>query len=66
MFSLSDGGSGGATGGGTRIGSGVAGAKDTIPRDRTSMLGVWNCGEYSGKAGTSGKSGEPTAEMGGM
>ena len=66
MFSLSDGGSGEVTGGGTRIGSGVAGAKDTVPRDRTSILGVWNSGEYLGEARTSGRSGEPTAEIGGI
>ena len=33
MFSASDEGSGEATGGGSRIGSGVVGAKDTVPRD---------------------------------
>ena len=65
MFSLLDGGSGEVMGGGTRIGSGVVGAEDTNPRDRTSILGVWNSGEYSGEAGTSGRSGEPTAEIGG-
>ena len=66
MFSASDGGRGEAIGGGTGIGSRVTGAEDTIPRDQTSMLGVWNSGEYLGEVGTSGKSGEPTAEMGGM
>ena len=65
MFSLSDGGSGEATGGGTGIGSGVTGAEDMSPRDQTSILGVWNSGEYLGEAGTSGRSGEPMAEMGG-
>ena len=55
MFLLSDGGSREVMGGGTGIGSGVAGAKDTVPRDRTSMLGVWNSREYSGEAGTSGR-----------
>ena len=40
MFSASDGGSGEAAGGGTGIGSGVVGAEDTVPRDRTSILGV--------------------------
>ena len=40
MLSLSDGGSEKATGGGTGTGSGVAGAEDTVSRDRTSILGV--------------------------
>ena len=66
IFSASDGGSGKAIGGGTRMASGVEGAEETVPRDRTSILGVWNSGEYSGEAGTSGRSGEPTAEMGGL
>ena len=66
IFSASDGGRGEATGGGTGMGSGVIGAKDTIPRDQTSILGVWNSGEYLGEAGTSGRSGEPTAEIGGL
>ena len=66
MFLLSDGGSGEAEGGGTGIGSGVAGAKDTVPRDRTSILGVRNSGEYSGEVGTAGRAGEPTAEIGGL
>ena len=65
IFLLSDGGSGEAAGGGTGIGSGVAGAEDTNPRDRTSILGVWNSREYLGEAGTSGRSGEPTAEING-
>ena len=66
MFSVSDEGSGEMTGGGTRIGSGVAGAEETLPRDQTSILGVWNSGEYLGEAGTSGRSGEPMAKMGGL
>ena len=66
IFSASDGGRGEATGGGTGIGSGVIGAKETVLRERTSILGVWNSGEYSGEAGTLGKSGEPTAEIGGL
>ena len=66
MFSASDGRRGAVAGGGTRIGSGVVGAKETIPRDQTFILGVWNSGEYSGEAGTSGRSGEPTTEIGGM
>ena len=40
ISSASDGGSGEAAGGGTGIGSGVAGAEDTVPRDQTSILGV--------------------------
>ena len=64
MFSASDGGSGEVTGGGTGIGSGVAGAEDTVPRDQTFILGVWTSGEYLGEPGTSGRSGEPTTEMG--
>ena len=66
IFSASDGGSGEAAAGGTRIGSGVVGAEDTIPRDQTSILGVWNSGEYLGEAGTPGRLGEPTAEIGGL
>ena len=65
MFSLSEGGRGEAIGGGTGIGSRVVGAEDTVPRDQISILGVWNSGEYFGEAGTSGRAGEPTAEMGG-
>ena len=65
-FSASDDGRGEATGGRTRIGSGVEGAKETEPRDRTSILGVWNSGEYSGEAGTAGRAGELTAEIGGL
>ena len=48
MFSASDGGSGEVAGGGTGMGSGVAGAKDTVPRDQTSMLGVWNSRVFRG------------------
>ena len=66
IFSASDGGSGEAAGGGTGIASGVDGAEETAPRDQTSILGVWNSGEYSGEAGTSGRSGEPTTEIGGL
>ena len=66
IFSASDEGSGEATGGGTRVASGVEGAEETVPRDQTSILGVWNSGEYLGEAGTSGRSGEPTAEIGGL
>ena len=55
IFSASDGGSGEATGAGTGIGSRVAGAKETVPRDQTSILGVWNSGEYLGEVGTSGR-----------
>ena len=55
MFSASDGGRGEATGGGTGIASGVEGAEETELRDRTSILGVWNSGEYSGEAGTAGR-----------
>ena len=65
IFSASDGGSE-VTGGGTGIASGVEGAEETLPRDQTSILGVWNSGEYLGEAGTSGRSGEPTAEIGGL
>ena len=61
IFSASDDGRGEATGGGTGIASGVEGAEETEPRDRTSILGVWNSGEYSGEAGTAGRAGEPTA-----
>ena len=64
IFSASDGGRGEATGGETGMASGVEGANDTVPRDQTSILGVWNSGEYSGEAGTLGRSGEPAAEMG--
>ena len=66
IFSASDEGRGEATGGGTGIASGVEGAKETVPRDGTSILGVWNSREYSGEVGTSGRSGEPTAEIGGL
>ena len=66
IYSASEEGRGEATGGGTGIGSGVDGAEETEPRDRTSILGVWNSGEYSGEAGTAGRAGEPTAEIGGM
>ena len=66
MFSASDEGRGEVTGGGTGIGSGVEGAKETEPRDQTSILGVWNSREYSGEAGTAGRAGEPTAEIGGL
>ena len=65
MYSASDGGRGEAIGGETGIGSGVAGADEINPRDQTSILGVWNSREYSGEAGTSGRAGEPIAEMGG-
>ena len=66
IFSASDEGRGEATGGGIGIGSGVKGAEETVPREWTSMLGVWNYGEYLGEAGTAGKAGEPTAEIGGL
>ena len=66
IFSASEGGSGEPTGGGIRRASGVDGAEETVPRDQNSILGVWNSGEYSGEAGTSGRSGEPTAEIGGL
>ena len=66
IFSASEEGRGEATGGGMGIGSGVEGAEETVPRERTSILGVWNSGEYSGEAGTAGRSGEPTAEIGGL
>ena len=66
IFSTSDDGRGEATGGGIGVGSGVEGAEETEPRDQTSILGVWNSGEYSGEAGTTGRLGEPTAEMGGL
>ena len=66
IFSASDDGKGEATGGGTGIASGVEGAEETEPRDRTSILGVWTSGEYSGEAGTAGRVGEPTAEIGGL
>ena len=66
IFSASEEGRGEATGGGTGIGSGVEGAEETEPRDQTSILGVWNSREYSGEAGTAGRAGEPTAEIGGM
>ena len=52
IFSASDEGRGEATGGGIGIGSGVEGAEETVPREWTSILGVWNSGEYSGEAGT--------------
>ena len=65
MFSASDDGRGEATGGGTIIGSGVEGAEETEPRDLTSILGVWNSGEYSGEVGIAGRAGEPTVEIGG-
>ena len=48
IFSTSDGGRGEATGGGTGIGLGVEGAEETVLREQTSILGVWNSGEYSG------------------
>ena len=51
MFSTLDGGRGEAIGGGTGIGSGVAGAEDTVPRDQTSILRVWNSREYLGRQG---------------
>ena len=66
IFSASDDGRGEATGGGTGTASGVDGAEEMEPRDRTSILGVWNSGEYSGEPGTAGKAGEPTAEIGGL
>ena len=66
IFSASDDGKGKATGGGTGTGSGVEGAEETVPRDLTSILGLWNSGEYSGEAGTAGRAGELTAEMGGL
>ena len=66
IFSASDEGRGEATGGGIGIGSGVDGAEETVPRERTSILGVWNSREYSGEAGIAGKAGEPTAEIGGL
>ena len=66
MFLASEGGSGEPTGGGIGRASGVKGAEETVPRDQTSILKVWNSGEYSGEVGTSGRSGEPTAEIGGL
>ena len=66
IFSASDDRRGEVTGGGTGVGSGVDGAEETEPIDRTSILGVWNSGEYSGEAGAAGKLGEPTAEIGGL
>ena len=66
IFSASEEGRGEVTGGGTGIDSGVKGAEETEPRDRTSILGVWNSGEYSGEVGIAGRAGEPTAEIGGL
>ena len=66
IFSASEEGRGEATGGGIGIGSGVEGAEEMVLRERTSMLGVWNSGEYSGEAGTAGRAREPTAEIGGL
>ena len=39
IFSASEGGSGEARGGGTRMASGVVGAEETVPRDQISILG---------------------------
>ena len=66
IFSASDEGRGEAMGGGTGMGSGVDEAEETVPRDWTSILGVWNFGEYLGEAGTAKRAREATAEIGGL
>ena len=58
IFSTSDGGRGEATGGGIGMGSRLEGTEETVPRDQTSILGVWNSREYLGEVGTAGRDGE--------